>query len=224
MRKSFFIFLLLSAVLFSATGCSKAEENSSKSDANTSAKNMSMSNTPEKEAPAPSVKGKKILVAYFSRTGENYAVGNIEKGNTHIVADIIAEMTGADTFEIKTVNPYPENYKECTVVAKQELADNSRPELATKVKNMQEYDVIFIGYPIWWSDMPMAIYSFMERYDFQGKTIIPFATSAGDVLTGKENMISQHAKGARVFARVLALRVNAHKRVPIVCDRMFKNG
>jgi len=104
MRKSFFIFLLLSAVLFSVTGCSTAEENSSKSDANTSAQNMSMSNAPEKEAPAPSVKGKKILVAYFSRTGENYAVGNIEKGNTHIVADMIAEMTGADTFEIKTVS------------------------------------------------------------------------------------------------------------------------
>lgn len=199
MKKSFFAFLLLSTVLFYVTGCSKAEENNNKSDVNTSAKTISMSNTSEKEAPAPSVKGKKILVAYFSRTGENYAVGNIEKGNTHIVADIIAEMTGADTFEIKTVNPYPENYKECTVVAKQELADNSRPELATKVENMKDYDVIFIGYPIWWSDMPMAIYSFMESYDFQGKTVIPFATSAGDVLTGKENMIPKYAKGAKVL-------------------------
>ncbi|WP_207858092.1 flavodoxin [Lucifera butyrica] len=149
--------------------------------------------TPEK------VQGKKILVAYFSRTGDNYAVGNISKGNTHIVADMIAEATGADTFEMKTVKPYPENYRECTEVAKKELADNVRPELTTKVENMQDYDVIFLGYPIWWSDMPMAIYSFMESYDFKGKTIIPFCTSAGDVLTGKESSIPNYAKGAKIL-------------------------
>ena len=146
------------------------------------------------------VQGKHILVAYFSRTGDNYAVGNIAKGNTHIVADMIAEVVGADTFEIKTIKDYPANYKECTEVAKNELEENARPELAAKVPNMQDYDVIFLGYPIWWSDMPMAVYTFMESYDFQGKTIIPFCTSAGDVLTGREsNIIPEHAKGAKVL-------------------------
>ncbi len=146
------------------------------------------------------VQGKHILVAYFSRTGDNYAVGNIAKGNTHIVADMIAEATGADTFEIKTIKDYPSNYKECTEVAKDELENNARPELAAKVPNMQDYDVIFLGYPIWWSDMPMAVYTFMESYDFQGKTIIPFCTSAGDVLTGRESsIIPEHAKGAKVL-------------------------
>ena len=146
------------------------------------------------------VQGKHILVAYFSRTGDNYAVGNIAKGNTHIVADMIAEATGADTFEIKTIKDYPSNYKECTEAAKHELEENARPELAAKVPNMQDYDVIFLGYPIWWSDMPMAVYTFMESYDFQGKTIIPFCTSAGDVLTGKESrVIPEHAKGAKVL-------------------------
>ena len=146
------------------------------------------------------VQGKHILVAYFSRTGDNYAVGNIAKGNTHIVADLIAEAAGADTFEIKTIKDYPANYKECTEVAKNELEENARPELAAKVPNMQDYDVIFLGYPIWWSDMPMAVYTFMESYDFQGKTIIPFCTSAGDVLTGKESrIIPEHAKGAKVL-------------------------
>ena len=146
------------------------------------------------------VQGKHILVAYFSRTGDNYAVGNIAKGNTHIVADMIAEAAGADTFEIKTIKDYPANYKECTEVAKNELEENARPELAAKVPNMQDYDVIFLGYPIWWSDMPMAVYTFMESYDFQGKTIIPFCTSAGDVLTGKESrVIPEHAKGARAL-------------------------
>ena len=144
--------------------------------------------------------GKHILVAYFSRTGDNYAVGNIAKGNTHIVADMIAEAVGADTFEIKTIKDYPSNYKECTEAAKHELEENARPELAAKVPNMQDYDVIFLGYPIWWSDMPMAVYTFMESYDFQGKTIIPFCTSAGDVLTGRESsIIPEHAKGAKVL-------------------------
>ena len=146
------------------------------------------------------VQGKNILVAYFSRTGDNYAVGNIARGNTHIVADMIAEVVGADTFEIKTLKDYPANYKECTEVAKNELEENARPELAAKVPNMQDYDVIFLGYPIWWSDMPMAVYTFMESYDFQGKTIIPFCTSAGDVLTGHESsIIPEHAKGAKVL-------------------------
>ena len=146
------------------------------------------------------VQGKHILVAYFSRTGDNYAVGNIARGNTHIVADMIAEVVGADTFEIKTLKDYPANYKECTEVAKNELEENARPELAAKVPNMQDYDVIFLGYPIWWSDMPMAVYTFMESYNFQGKTIIPFCTSAGDVLTGKESrVIPEHAKGAKVL-------------------------
>ena len=146
------------------------------------------------------VQGKHILVAYFSRTGDNYAVGNIAKGNTHIVADMIAEAAGADTFEIKTIKEYPSDYKACTEVAKNELEKNAQPELAAKVPDMQDYDVIFLGYPIWWSDMPMAVYTFMESYDFQGKTIIPFCTSAGDVLTGRESsIIPEHAKGAKVL-------------------------
>ena len=138
---------------------------------------------------------KKILVAYFSRAGENYNVGYIEKGNTHIMADMIAEAVGADTFEIKTVKPYPEDYKECTEAAKQELAEDARPALAGKVENWQDYDTVFLGYPIWWSYPPMAVYTFLESYDWNGKTVIPFCTSAGDVLTGKESDLPQYGKG-----------------------------
>lgn len=89
----------------------------------------------------------KILVAYFSRTGENYSVGYIEKGNTHIVADMIAEQIDGDMFEIRTVTPYPDDYDECTEIAKQEQDKNTRPELAESVKGMENYDVIFLGYP-----------------------------------------------------------------------------
>ena len=156
--------------------------------------------TPEKveETPAPEKKNPKILVAYFSRTGENYQVGMIAKGNTHIMADIIAKEIGADEFEIKTEKKYPEGYHECTEVAKVELEKNERPALSTKVADMSKYDTIFLGYPIWWSDLPMAVYTFLESYDFNGKTIIPFCTSAGNYMTGKEVNIPQYAKGSTV--------------------------
>ncbi len=140
----------------------------------------------------------KILVAYFSRTGDNYEVGNIEKGNTSIMAEMVAEKTGGTLFEIKPVKEYPAAYKECTDVAKQEQAENARPEIANKIENLNEYDVIFLGYPIWWSDFPMIIYTFLEQNDFNGKTIIPFCTSAGEYMTGKEINIPQIAKGAAI--------------------------
>ena len=190
------VMILLSAcILLVVAACGSNAE----SDASSQQTTVQAATTKEVSS-QDKVQGKHILVAYFSRTGDNYAVGNIAKGNTHIVADMIAEAAGADTFEIKTIKDYPANYKECTEVAKNELEENARPELAAKVPNMQDYDVIFLGYPIWWSDMPMAVYTFMESYDFQGKTIIPFCTSAGDVLTGRESsIIPEHAKGAKVL-------------------------
>lgn len=114
------------------------------------------------------------------------------------MADMIADVTGADTFEIKTVTPYPEDYKACTEVARKEQDSDARPALSGKVENWQDYDTVFLGYPIWWSDMPMAVYTFMESYDWTGKTIIPFCTSAGNVMTGRESDIPEFAKGAAV--------------------------
>lgn len=142
----------------------------------------------------------KILIAYFSHTGENYGVGNIEKGNTHIVADMIAEQTGGITFEISTITPYPDAYDDCIEIAKQEQEENARPELAASVENMEDYDVIFLGYPIWWSDMPMAVYTFLESYDFSGKTIVPFCTHEGSGLSSTENSISETCPDSEVLA------------------------
>lgn len=143
--------------------------------------------------------GTRILVAYFSRTGENYSVGTIEKGNTHIVADMIAEQTGGDMFEISTVTSYPDDYDECTEVAKQEQNDNARPELAASVEHIEDYDIIFLGYPIWWSDMPMAVYTFLESYDFSGKTIIPFCTHEGSGLASTESSIAEVCPDAELL-------------------------
>ncbi|MCC8023846.1 MAG: flavodoxin [Clostridium sp.] len=140
-----------------------------------------------------------ILIAYFSRAGENYNVGVIEKGNTEIVAEMIAEQTGGDLFHIETVTPYPENYRECTNVAQQELRDNARPELTAAVDNFDSYDVVFLGYPNWWGDMPMAVYTFLESYDFTGKTIVPFATHEGSGLSSTESSIKSTCSDAEVL-------------------------
>ena len=126
----------------------------------------------------------RILVAFFSRAGENYNVGFIEKGNTAILAEMIAEETGGDLFEIRTVKVYPDDYEETKTIATAERENNERPELATTVENFEGYDVIFLGYPIWWAGMPMAMYTFMESYDFTGKTVIPFNTHEGSGTAG----------------------------------------
>ena len=194
MKKIIMILLSACTLLVVAACGSNAESDAS------SQQTTAQAATTKEVSSQGKVQGKHILVAYFSRTGDNYAVGNIAKGNTHIVADMIAEAAGADMFEIKTIKDYPSDYKACTEAAKDELEKNARPELAAKVPNMQDYDVIFLGYPIWWSDMPMAVYTFMESYDFHGKTIIPFCTSAGNVLTGRESsIIPEYAKGAKVL-------------------------
>lgn len=195
MRKIILLALMIMGTLLLA-GCGGDNGQKSSVDTKTSAV-VSEKVSVETPAPKQQPAGKgKVLVAYFSRTGDNYQVGYIEKGNTHIMADMIAETTGADTFEIKTVKSYPEDYRECTEVAAKEREDNARPEISGKVPNWQDYDTVFLGYPIWWSDMPMAVYTFMESYDWTGKTVIPFCTSAGDVLTGRESDIPRYAKGA----------------------------
>lgn len=147
----------------------------------------------------------KVLVAYFSRAGENYGVGHIEKGNTHIIADMIAGQIGADVFEISTVDGYPDEYDDCTKIANQEREENARPELSNTVGNMEDYDVVFLGYPIWWSDMPMAVYTFLESYDFSGKTIIPFCTHEGSGLSSTERSIADICTSATIL-NGLALR------------------
>lgn len=140
---------------------------------------------------------KKVLVVFFSRTGENYAVGNIEKGNTHIVAEIIAKETGGKLFRIETVKPYPDEYKACVEVAKAEKENNTRPEVKGDVK-VENYDIIFLGYPNWWGDMPMAVYTFIEKHNWNGKTVVPFCTHEGSGLSGTERKLKNVCRGAMV--------------------------
>jgi flavodoxin len=125
------------------------------------------------------------LIAYFSRPGNNYVSGkivNLPVGNTKVVATMIQEMTKGDLFPIEAVNAYPEDYTKTTEVAQQELRTSARPKLSSHLKSIAPYGVIFLGYPNWYGTMPMPVFTFLEEYDFSGKTIVPFCTHEGSGL------------------------------------------
>ena len=187
MKKFLFLLFLVPFSLFLTSGCGgEAQEKTP---------------APEKKSTTEktSAADKKILVVYFSRTGEEYAVGNITKGNTEIVAEYIAQKIGADIFEIKPAQPYPDAYEPCTELAKQELESNARPALEKNIDSLAQYDTIFIGYPIWWSALPRVVVTFLEANDFSGKTIIPFCTHGGSGLAGTEREIKDACPNAKVL-------------------------
>lgn len=128
------------------------------------------------------------LVAYFSWSG-----------NTQQMAQIIAEQTGGDLFEIAPATPYTEDYDELLDIAQQEQAEEARPALAAEVENWDSYDTVFVGYPNWWGDAPMAVYTFLESYDWAGKTLVPFNTSASSGFGRSLEGIAQSAAGATVL-------------------------
>lgn len=154
----------------------------------------------------------KILIAYYSRKGENYVNGsikNLAKGNTEIVAEFIQKAVGGDLFEIDTVKNYPVNYTECTNVAKIEIQQKARPELKKYLPSVEDYDKIFLGYPIWWSVPPMAVSTFLEHYNFSGKKIIPFATHEGSGLGGSISYLKKICPNAEILNGVAIHGANA---------------
>jgi len=148
----------------------------------------------EQQAAAPSADA---LVIYFSRTGENYKVGVIEEGNTAILAKMIAEKTGADTFEVVPAKEYPEGYDECCDVALEEQENGDRPQVVGDV-DVAPYSTIYLGYPIWWGDLPMCLYTFLEAHDWSGKTIHPFCTHEGSGLGKSVSSIQSLCAGVTV--------------------------
>lgn len=147
-----------------------------------------------------SMTDKRTLVVYFSRTGEQYGVGNITEGNTAIVAKMIAEQTGGKLFEVKLKNDtYPKGYTALTEVAKEEKNNDARPEIAEDIDDFEKYETIFIGGPVWWSDLPMAVYTLIDKHNWQGKTVVPFVTHEGSGLTSVPNNLEK-ATGAKMLA------------------------
>jgi flavodoxin len=156
----------------------------------------------------------KSLIAYFSRKGNNYVDGeivNLPVGNTEVIANKIKGFIGCEVFRITTVRSYPEDYTEMTNVAQEERRGNARPELTEKVKDINPYDVIYIGYPNRWGTMPMALFTFLESYDFSGKTIVPYCTHEGSGMGNSERDIKMLCPKAKVLPG-LAIRGGSVER------------
>lgn len=148
----------------------------------------------------------RILIAYVSRAGENYNVGvtdpdsasaayagYVEKGNTEIVAETLAELTGGDLYRITTVEPYPDDYASMLKRAQDELDADARPELAGELPNLENYDIIMIGYPIWHGATPRPVLTFLESDDLSGKKLVPFNTHEG---SGQGRTVTEIAASA----------------------------
>ena len=124
----------------------------------------------------------KVLIVFFSHAGENYAVGNVKVGNTKLVADEIQRLTGGDEFEIVAEKSYDMPYGPLTELAKEEQEKNEKPAFKGAVKNPEQYTTVFIGGPVWWGTYPQVMFTFFDKYDLNGKTIIPFTTHEGSGL------------------------------------------
>ena len=198
---------MLTAVLMlflAACGASKpAEQKETEKESQTQ-----QTETETEHMPTEAASGNGTLVVYFSRTGEQYTVGVIDKGNTAIVAEMIAKETGADLFEILPEEDYyPYTYDELTDVARQEQNENARPAYQGPVPDLSKYDTVFIGAPVWWGDWPMIMYTFFENEDLSGKTLIPFSTHEGSGLSGFDQKLSAACPDSEVLDG-LAIRGN----------------
>ena len=170
----------------------------------------SANETPSDDSDGNDSESSRILVVYFSRTGEQYTVGVIDHGNTAIVAEMIADETDADLFEVVPEDDhYPMTYNELTDVAKKEQNDKARPAYAGAVPDLSQYDTVFIGAPVWWGDWPMIMYTFFEENAeaLAGKTLVPFSTHEGSGLSGFDKKLSSTLPGSTVL-KGLAIRGN----------------
>lgn len=207
----------------------KSEEIADALDSNTEISNTSVESETfsNEESSAPdtdvseSSEGNNILVAYFTMpedvdtegvdaiAGASIVVdeGKI-MGNVEYIASIIQDTVGGDLFQIETVEQYPLDHDPLADQAAQEQGEDARPELSTHIENLEQYDTIFLGYPNWWGDMPQALYTFLEEYDFSGKTIIPFCPHGGSGFSRTESTIAELQPGATVSENGLEISRN----------------
>lgn len=211
MKKLFALFISFMLV-FGLAACGNNQEQSTDSSSAESVPSSETDSEIPSEVPAEGTKNEsKILVVYFSMPEttnpnnmteeEDNSVVVIDGevlGNTQYVAYVIQENTGADIFRIEPKTPYTTNHDDLVDLAKEEQNNNARPELKANVENLDQYDTIFIGYPNWWGDMPMILYSFFDANDFSGKTIIPFNTHGGSGFSDTINTIAELEPGATV--------------------------
>jgi len=143
--------------------------------------------------------GSKVLIVFFSHAGENYSVGNVKVGNTKLVADEIKKRTGGDEFEIVAEKSYDMPYNKLVEVAREETQRGEKPAFKGEVKNIEKYDTIFIGGPIWWGTYPQVMFTFFDKYDLNGKIIIPFTTHEGSGLANTVEDVKRAYPKAKVM-------------------------
>lgn len=217
--KRFLICILAVCLLCSLAACGSSEPSVSEETPSSSATIPTEDTTmpsnepdtttsqPDSDAAEPTAE-KKTLIAYFSlidivpEGADASAHATPSIGNTESAAIEIQKQVGGDLFAIKTVKTYPVSHRECSAIAEEEMRSDARPELSTHVENMADYDTIYIGYPIWWYQEPMAIRSFLEEYDFSGKTVIPFCTTLGAGVSESEDNIKSLLPDATVLSGV----------------------
>ena len=169
----------------------------------------------------------KTLIAFFSRADENYfggAMRYVKVGNTEIVVNDMKEMIDADTFKIEMKDPYSPVYMTCIDEAKKDLREKARPELVSMPDSIDDYDTIVLAYPNYWGTMPMAVFTFLENFDFSGKTILPLCTNEGSGMGGSERDIKKTCPGAVVKSGLSVTGSEAAKAAGRVKKWFAANG
>lgn len=213
-----FLSILLTACLLTACNSTDTQEITTTEQAEISKTTTHESQTNQESTAT----GSNILVAYFSRVGNTDFEEDVDAftsaslngewgapaGNAELLAGMAQEVTGGDLFLIETVDKYPSDYGETTDVVAQEQDDNARPLLASHVENIDQYDTVSLIYPNWWGTLPQAVFTFLEEYDFSGKTILPLCTHEGSGMGRSEMDIAELAPDAQLLEG-LAVRGSA---------------
>lgn len=166
------------------------------------------------------------LIAFYSRADENYVNGQIkllQNGNTEVAASMIKELTGADFLKIEQKTPYSKTYNECIAQAQTDQQNNARPELKECPDDLDKYNVIYLGFPNYWNTMPMAVFTFLEHFDFSGKTIKPFCTHEGSGMGNSVYDIKKLCPAAKI-KKELAIRGGSVDRAKQEIEKWVKEG
>ena len=227
MKTKIIALILVGIFAFAMTACGRRDSNAdsavrtdSQSRAESRTESVENTETEENTVSDTAVSGQteegnsNILIAYFSRVGNTDFPADIDAmssaslvrkdgelyGNTQYIASLIQQSTGGDLFLIETAEKYPVDYDETDEQGMIENRDRTRPELASHVENMDSYDIVFLGFPNWYYDIPMAVYTFLEEHDLSGKTVIPFVTSGGGGFSDAISEIQNLQQGAEVLS------------------------
>ncbi|MBR0136200.1 MAG: flavodoxin [Clostridia bacterium] len=169
----------------------------------------------------------KILVAFFSRNDENYVGYNkkfIEVGHTEVAANKIRELVDADLFKITMKKPYSEKYDVCMAESRADLDADARPELVSMPVSIDRYDTIILAYPNYWGTMPMAVFTFLEAFDFSGKTILPLCTNEGSDMGKSEEHIKKLCPGAKLGTGLPLCGSGVEASKPFIENWLRENG